>query len=63
MADGQMAVITPLHGISNVGWFFFENELYSPQIMEQQNSQLNLVGQSIGRLKQMGTLIGEEVCL
>jgi len=31
------------------------------QIMEQQDSQLNLVGQSIGRLKQMGTLIGEEV--
>lgn len=31
------------------------------QIMEQQDTQLNLVGQSIGRLKQMGTMIGEEV--
>lgn len=31
------------------------------QIMREQDEQLNIVGQSIGRLKQIGTAIGDEV--
>ena len=31
------------------------------QIMREQDEQLNIVGQSIGRLKEIGTAIGDEV--